>query len=240
MPPIDLANALSLNEGPSAPIISSAPPPTRSSPSTRRPPMSVLIIASTGMVVPVFERPRPWPAFHPIFSSKANPRPESTGRNLSLDRQSFVALGTSAPDARMPSEPMIVRFLTTVASGSYATSAPPPAAPPAGTIALAEPSAPGSGGLKVSWSVSEAVLVRASGAASSSSSSKSASLSPAPQCHCVFAFMMATSTSFSYFLASEEPASALSMRKPAMRRLWNCSAFSPGRRFSMPVTARWA
>mmetsp|Transcript_28708 Transcript_28708/g.71518 ORF Transcript_28708/g.71518 Transcript_28708/m.71518 type:complete len:229 (-) Transcript_28708:158-844(-) len=61
--------------------------------------------------------------------------------------------------------------------------------------------------------------------------------SPAPQCHWVEEFMMATSTSFSSCFASCEPACALSMRSPAVRRARNCVTDSPGRRVSMPDTA---
>ena len=111
------------------------PPPivTASSPSTRSPPMSVLIDASIGSVMPLPDRPSPWPGFHPIyevrastirghqrssevirgnqrtFSRRASPRPESTGRSFSFERASLAALGTRAPDCRMPSLPTMTR-----------------------------------------------------------------------------------------------------------------------------------
>ena len=72
-----------------------------------------------------------------------------------------------------------------------------------------------------------------------SSSRRSASMSPAPQCHVVFEFITAMSTSLSSCFASEVPASAFSIRIPATLRLKNCSALSPGRRVSMPLTAFW-
>ena len=70
-----------------------------------------------------------------------------------------------------------------------------------------------------------------------SSSERSASWSPPPQCHAVLAVISAWSTSFSSCLASAPPASALSMRMPAVRRWKNCCTDSPGRRVSMPETA---
>ena len=117
--------------------------PTSSS-STRSPPMSVLIIASTGSMAPSFERPRPMPAFHPIFSRSAKPRPESTGRVLSFDRASLAAFGTRCAAWRTPSLPMISRLRTVAVASSNITIAPEPvsAAPPLPNPAVAAGASP--------------------------------------------------------------------------------------------------
>ena len=75
------------------------PPPivTASSPSTRSPPMSVLIDASIGSVMPLPDRPSPWPGFHPIYEVRA-----STIRGH--QRQSEAIRGHQRPSAHLLEE----------------------------------------------------------------------------------------------------------------------------------------
>mmetsp|Transcript_14371 Transcript_14371/g.42909 ORF Transcript_14371/g.42909 Transcript_14371/m.42909 type:complete len:321 (+) Transcript_14371:259-1221(+) len=205
--------------------------------------MSDLTFAATGSVAPVFWRPSPSPAFQPIFSRSAKPRPDETGASFSLESESSRARGTSAPDALTASDPITCRRRVAF-SASNGTTAPPPA--PKTTTG---PSSPSGGGGGASPDVGSHVSIPggagldlssiASGAPSSSPSETSASWSPAPQCQAVLAFMRCWSTSFSSCFAVEEPASALSMRMPAMRRWKNCCTDSPARRVSIPETAFW-
>mmetsp|Transcript_272 Transcript_272/g.723 ORF Transcript_272/g.723 Transcript_272/m.723 type:complete len:230 (-) Transcript_272:679-1368(-) len=215
--------------------------------------MSVLTAASTGSMTPSLLRPRPCPFFQPIFSRSAKPRPLSTGASLLLDSASFSGRGTLAPDALIASEPITTRRFTARArSSSYRLSALPPACAPrpgppppdadeCTTIELQFSGGGGGGsplaGSQVSWSGWSPEGPSSCLTSSLSSSERSASWSPPPQCHAVFAVISAWSTSFSSCLASAPPASALSMRMPAVRRWKNCCTDSPGRRVSIPETA---
>ena len=142
IPPTPTVNAAFESPGPSA-VISRTAPPYASSPSTASPPMSPLMIASTGFVVPLRVRPRPSPFFHPIFSRSAKPRPLSISGVLWLASASFAARGTSAAAARTAWLPITSRRRAAFASNltgrrpRRCRSPPPPRSAPRAAAAAA-------------------------------------------------------------------------------------------------------